>query len=157
MGFILSFLPLLFIALTASAENENLRGSWQGEPYSISTSESFNYLKGTWGKQRYDLSVSQSFHYIRGSAGSGTVDLKFSKSFSYVQGQLPCGKIDYKYSDTFRYVRGVFCGQSFEINVARNEDPSQVAMEMVLEELLRDFPRPTVAPIRRFILSRIEI
>lgn len=136
---------------SAYAGSTNLTGTWKGERFDIELDDSFNEIEGHWGNVKYDLDISESFREIEGKIDGVRIEVEWSTSFRELNGTLPCGKFEIDYSDSFHEVDGKICGYKIDIDVPRDQDAWTVAKEIVIDELLYEFPSPTRSQIRQFI------
>ena len=145
------FSLLLFSGMTATATD--LEGNWNGKRYDIELSDSFDEITGYWGSVKYNLDISETFSEIDGRIGGKRIEIEWSTTFTEIEGTLSCGNFDLDYSDTFDEVEGNLCGYDVDVDVPEGESAWKVARDMVIDELLYDFPRPTRSIIRRFIIG----
>lgn len=143
-----------FVAPSAFAGYKIVTGIWQGAEYRLTLQESLDEIYGSVNGKMTDLTVTTES--IRGSLPSGDIDLKIRTEFS-IYGRMPCGPVDYYYNTFSQKLYGSFCGKEFETQVDSAVATKDLALRLILEPVLREFPPDTQYAIRRFLLIRIKI
>lgn len=146
----------LILGAAPSFADANMSGSWQRKVYSITFDSTFQTLRGAWGDQQYNLRFDGDFNYIRGTSAGRNLDVRFDPDFKYARGTLPCGAVSLSYDQDFNYIRGSICDSNISQTLSDGPQTRYVFIDLVLSELVSDFPAPIQGQLKRLISQTVH-